>query len=125
LTGAYLTRATWYPSIEPHLSRLSSHLPERFSNYIYHPLSSTFEGDAEAGLTSANFDLAANIAAVDSRPGLDDDAKREIKKIMRGTWWSGPVDFDEARRIYFERCLEAQGIGKDGRSKDPKAVTFS
>lgn len=52
-------------------------------------------GDVEAGLTSSNFDLSANIADGDIREGLNQKAKREIRKIMKGRG----VEFDEARRI--------------------------
>jgi hypothetical protein len=88
-------------------------------------LPSSFSGDAESGLSSSNFDLHANVAAGDSRAGLDDAAKREIQRIMNGSWFSRAVSFDEARRIYMERTLEAQGVGRDGRPKDPKFVSFS
>jgi Fungal protein of unknown function (DUF2015) len=86
---------------------------------------SSFSNDIETGLSSSDFDLHANVAAGDSRAGLDDAAKREIQKIMKGSWFSGPVGFDEARRIYMERTLEAHGVGRDGRPRDPKFVSFS
>lgn len=79
----------------------------------------------ESGLSSSNFDLSGNISSADSRAGLDDNAKREIRKIMKGNWFKGPVGFDEARRIYMERMLESQGVGRDGRPRDPKFVSFS
>jgi hypothetical protein len=79
----------------------------------------------EAGLSSDAFDLSGNVSAGDSRAGLDDDAKREIQKIMKGSWIKAPMGFDEARRVYMERRLEAQGIGRDGLPRDPKFVSFS
>jgi hypothetical protein len=79
----------------------------------------------EAGLSSDAFDLSGNVSAGDSRAGLDDDAKREIQKIMKGSWIRAPMGFDEARRVYMERRLEAQGIGRDGLPRDPKFVSFS
>jgi hypothetical protein len=79
----------------------------------------------EAGMSSDAFDLSHNVAAGDSRAGLDDDAKREIQKIMKGNWIRAPMGFDEARRVYMERRLEAQGIGRDGLPRDPKFVSFS
>lgn len=91
----------------------------------YTPIPSSFNNDIESGLTSDDFDLHANVEAGDSRSGLDDDAKREIRKIMKGSWLRGPVNFDEARRIYMERMLESQGIGRDGTPRDPKFVSFS
>ena len=80
-------------------------------------------GDIESGLTSSNFDLNANLTG-DQRAGLDDATKTEVLKIMKGGWFSGPVSFDEARRIQMERSLERQGIGRDGMPRDPKMVTF-
>lgn len=85
------------------------------------PTSNTFAGDVEAGLSSSNFDLAGNIEGGDSRAGLDDNAKREILRIMQRR----RVKFDEARRIYMEQRFSAAGIGADGRPKDPKFVSFS
>lgn len=58
------------------------------------------------------------------RGGLDSEAKEEIATIMRGSWCRPVTDFDEARRIYMERCLMRQGIGRDGMPKDPKFVSF-
>lgn len=80
-----------------------------------------FQEDAEAGLHSANFNLAENIEAGDSRQGLDEGAKREIYVIMRRRG----VEFDEARRIWIEERFRREGIGADGRPLDRKAVVFS
>jgi len=44
---------------------------------------------------------------------------------MRGGWFRAPMGFDEARRVYMERMLEREGIGRDGRPRDPKFVSFS
>lgn len=79
----------------------------------------------EAGFSSSDFDLSGNVSAGDSRAGLDDSAKREIQKIMKGSWIRAPMSFDEARRVYMERRLERSGIGRDGLPRDPKLVTFS
>lgn len=123
-TTAYLTRARWLPLIPTSINQvLPRSIP--FSQYFYTPLESSFSNDIDAGLTSSDFDLEANVAAGDSRSGLDDIAKREIQKIMRGTWLKRPVTFNEARRIYMERRLESEGIGRDGTPKDPKFVSFS
>ncbi len=35
------------------------------------------------------------------------------------------VNFDEARRIYTEGRFAKNGIGPDGRPRDPKFVSFS
>ncbi|KAF9892194.1 hypothetical protein FE257_002600 [Aspergillus nanangensis] len=107
-TALYLTRARWLPRIP---------LPD----YIYHRLPSSFTGDLEAGLTSSQFDLAANIADGDTRAGLDNRAKEEVKRIMKRQ----NVSFDEARRIYTERRFAKNNIGADGRPRDPKFVSFS
>jgi len=125
-TVLYFTRKTWLPLLPESVRELSlspSQLP--FANHFYTPLPSSFSSDIEAGLSSNDFDLHTNLAGGDSRAGLDNAAKREIQKIMKGGWFSGPVNFDEARRIYMERTLERQGIGRDGRPRDPKFVSFS
>ena len=75
----------------------------------------------EAGLSSANFDLAGNVASGDGRAGLDDGAKREVLKIMK----KRRLKFDEARRVYMEQRFRENGIGADGRPRDPKFVSFS
>ncbi|BDD56487.1 hypothetical protein MPDQ_006423 [Monascus purpureus] len=109
-TALFLSRSRWLP--------LFSEVPE----YLYHRLSpSSFMGDVEAGLTSSNFDLSANIADGDIREGLNQKAKREIRKIMKGRG----VEFDEARRIYTEQRFAKNNIGPDGRPRDPKFVSFS
>lgn len=90
-------------------------------DYLYHRLPSSFAGDIEAGFTSSDFDLSANVAEGDSRAGLDQRAKRAIQKIMK----SRGVGFDEARRIYTEQRFAKNNIGPDGRPRDPKFVSFS
>ncbi|RAL07727.1 DUF2015 domain-containing protein [Aspergillus homomorphus CBS 101889] len=107
-TALYLTRSRWLPLIP---------VPE----YIYYRLPSSFAGDVETGLTSTQFDLAANIADGDNRAGLDSLAKRDIRRIMHRQ----KVDFDEARRIYTEQRFARNNIGPDGRPRDPKFVSFS
>ncbi len=61
------------------------------------------------------------MAAGDSRAGLDQQAKREVQKIMKNR----RVGFDEARRIYTEGRFANNDIGPDGRPRDPKFVSFS
>ncbi len=101
----------------------SPRFPDSFpgSSYLYSRLPSTFSSDIESGFSSSAFDLSANVAAGDSRAGLDDASKREIQKIMK----SRRVNFDEARRIYTEGRFAKNGIGPDGRPRDPKFVSFS
>ncbi|EJT81734.1 hypothetical protein GGTG_01709 [Gaeumannomyces tritici R3-111a-1] len=113
-TALYMTRARW----QHHLDELP--IPGR--DFIYARLpGSSFADDAEAGLSSANFDLGANIEGGDSRAGLDDAAKAEILRIMK----KRRLRFDDARRVYLEDRFRANGIGPDGRPKDPKFVSFS
>lgn len=119
-TALYLTRARWLPGFQ---SRLHSiHIPG--SDYLYSrltPSGGSFEDDMEAGLSSANFDLAANVEGGDGRAGLDDAAKREVLRIMK----KRRLKFDEARRVYMEQRFKENGIGADGRPRDPKFVSFS
>lgn len=81
----------------------------------------SFHDDAEAGLHSSTFDLGENIAAEDSRRGLDESAKREVYHIMKVR----RVGFDEARRMWMEERFGREGISADGRPMDRKAVMFS
>ena len=90
-------------------------------DYIYDRLPSSFAGDIEEGFSTNDFNLAENVAAGDSRAGLDPQGKREVRNIMRRQ----RVGFDEARRIYMEDKFSKNGIGADGRPRDPKFVSFS
>jgi hypothetical protein len=94
-------------------------LPGR--DYLYSQLPDSFHGDAEAGLSSSTFNLGANIESGDSRAGLDDESKREILKIMK----KRRMKFDDARTVYMQNRFKANGIGPDGRPRDPKFVSFS
>lgn len=128
-TVLYLTRPLWTPlmaSLSINLSLPTSLLssipsPHFPDSWLYSRVPSSFSGDIENGLTSSDFDLSANVADGDSRAGLDDAGKREIQKIMK----SRRVNFDEARRIYTEGRFRENGIGPDGRPRDPKFVSFS
>lgn len=111
-TVLYLTRGHWM--------HLLPDLPEGRS-YLYSRLPSTFAGDMAAGLSSSTFDLTGNLESGDGRAGLDDAAKAEILKIMK----KRRMKFDEARRVYMEQMFSANGIGADGRPRDPKFVSFS
>ncbi|KAK3356983.1 hypothetical protein B0T25DRAFT_537972 [Lasiosphaeria hispida] len=117
-TALYLTRIRWAPALQSFLSTTS--LPG--GAYLYSALPSSFQGDMEAGLSSSTFDLSGNVAdGSDTRAGLDDTAKREILRIMQRR----RLKFDEARRVYMEERFAANGIGADGRPRDPKFVSFS
>ncbi len=117
LPALILTRHLWFHRLPFTLP--SVHIPG--SNYLYSRLPSTFTGDIESGFSSSAFDLSGNVAAGDSRAGLDDASKREIQKIMKNK----KVNFDEARRIYTEGRFAKNNIGPDGRPRDPKFVSFS
>lgn len=104
----YLTRSRWIHLVP---------IPD----YIYTRLPNSFAGDIESGFSSNDFDLQSNIAAGDSRGGLDQAAKKEMQKIMQNR----KVGFDEARRIYTEGRFAKNNIGPDGRPRDPKFVSFS
>lgn len=112
-TALFFTRSRWLHHVP------DIHLPG--AGYIYSQLPSSFGGDIEAGLSSSNFDLSANVDAGDSRAGLDDAAKAEILRIMKRR----RTTFDKARKIYMEIRFKANGIGADGRPRDPKFVSFS
>ncbi|PYH98920.1 hypothetical protein BO71DRAFT_394882 [Aspergillus ellipticus CBS 707.79] len=107
-TALYLTRSRWLHLVP---------VPD----YIYHRLPSSFAGDVEAGLMSSEFDTSANVSEGDTRAGLDDQAKRDVLKIMKRQ----RVDFNEARRIYMQNRFSKNNIGPDGRPRDPKFVSFS
>jgi hypothetical protein len=63
-----------------HRRTLAPRLPARMQHYM--PLSS-FEDQANAGLTSAHFDIESmNMMAGDSRQGLDEAGAEEVKRIM-------------------------------------------
>lgn len=112
-TGLFFTRAHWLRHVP------SIRLPG--TDYLYSRLPSSFAADMDAGLSSSTFDLAANVEAGDSRQGLDDAAKREVLRIMK----KRRMNFDQARKVYMEDRFKANGIGADGRPRDPKFVSFS
>lgn len=80
----------------------------------------SFEDDLEAGLSSNNFDIASNISSNDSRKGLLESAKLQIKDIMAAEGLS----FDDARLQYLQQQLNENNIGPDGMPLDPKTVSF-
>ncbi|KAG5947838.1 hypothetical protein E4U60_002615 [Claviceps pazoutovae] len=111
-TALFFARSYWRPCV-PEIR-----LPG--ADFIYARLPSSFSGDIEAGLSSSTFDLAGNLEG-DSRAGLDDAGKREILKIMK----KKRMTFDQARKVYMDNRFKANGIGPDGRPRDPKFVSFS
>ncbi|OAQ62297.1 protein precursor [Pochonia chlamydosporia 170] len=112
-TALFLTRSHWRHLV-PEIR-----LPG--AGYIYSRLPGSFAGDIEAGLSSSNFDLTGNMESGDSRAGLDDASKAEVLKIMKRK----RMTFDQARKAYMENRFKANGIGPDGRPRDPKFVSFS
>lgn len=66
--------------ISPYLPQRVKSLFPHLSHYV--PLS-TFADQANAGLTSSEFDIEANIHAGDSRIGLDERGTEEVMEIMR------------------------------------------
>lgn len=121
----YWSRAHWYPSFADTVNGTADWVCDTYDSFrdrvAYTRLPTSFAGDAEAGLSSATFDLAGNVEGGDSRAGLDDASKAEILKIMKRR----RLPFDEARRVYMEQRFQANGIGADGRPRDPKFVSFS
>lgn len=113
ITALIATRGYW--------SHLFSRTNIPGADYLYSRLPSSFTGDIEAGLSSNTFDLSANVDDGDSRAGLDDASKAEILKIMK----KRRMTFDQARKAYMENRFMANGIGADGRPRDPKFVSFS
>jgi len=108
MTVAYILRDRWL-----------HHLPT--PSYLYTALPTSFRGDVEAGLHSADFDMTGNITEGDSRSGLDENGKREVLRIMKRRG----VNFDEARRLYMEKNFKKAGISANGLPNDPKFVSFS
>ncbi|KAJ6580965.1 hypothetical protein B0H19DRAFT_1251234 [Mycena capillaripes] len=102
---------------------LLPHVPERLRQLFptfnnYQPLA-TFSQQVGAGMTSADFDLEANVRDEDSRTGLDEQGTREIMEIMRRE----RVNFDQARLIRHNRILAQNGIDPSGMPMDSKAIT--
>ncbi|RDB15752.1 hypothetical protein Hypma_003636 [Hypsizygus marmoreus] len=110
----YHYRATILPHV--HMpDRVRSMFP-KLSNYM--PLS-TFSEQVNAGMTSSDFDIEANMRDGDSRVGLDERGTQEVMEIMRRE----RVNFDQARLIRQNRILARNGIDPSGMPLDSKAVT--
>ena len=113
-TVLYFTRQYWSPY-------LPSTIQARLAHYIAIPQSS-FESDIEAGFTSSEFDLSRNIADGDDRHGLDAQARREVKSIMKVK----KCTFDQARLIHLQDKMRKAGIDpQTGLPRDSKFVSFS
>ncbi|KAK9371187.1 hypothetical protein V1509DRAFT_559203 [Lipomyces kononenkoae] len=119
LPGNATTGALPLGTLLPISSHQSPVSVSNVSQYSVGP--TTFQDDAASGLTSETFDLRSNVANGDVRAGLTDGSKAEIQTIMNEMH----VGFDEARAMYTRRAMERNGIGADGRPKDPRAVFFS
>ncbi|CED82035.1 Protein of unknown function DUF2015 [Phaffia rhodozyma] len=115
LVVAYLFHR--YQLVSDHLLPfIRSHYP-RFNQYS--PLN-TFEDQRNAGLSSSNFDLESNnMAAGDSRQGLDAAGSAEIQRIMR----EEGVSFDEARLRRHQHLLARNNVDPSGMPLDSKAIT--
>ncbi|CAI1872486.1 hypothetical protein SEUBUCD646_0C00610 [Saccharomyces eubayanus] len=96
---------------------LRSRFQSRFDRHI--SLNDSFTDDLESGLHSSNFDIISENNN-DTRGGLDDISKNEIKQIME----NDNISFDKARLLYMERKFGQNGIAPDGTPIDPKAFTF-
>jgi len=118
-TVLYFTRSQWWHYCPDHIQDLLYRLNP--TNITYSRLPTSFMGDVESGLTSADFDLSSNVLEGDSRGGLDQTAKREIQRLMKARG----INFDQARRAYMEQGFKKNGIGADGIPRDPKFVSFS
>lgn len=123
VTGSalYWTRDHWQEPLIDGFYTTVDRMPWMRSISAYIPVPTTFEGDVEAGLTSTNFDLSGNVGEGDSRAGLDDESKAAILAIMKRR----RMTFDAARKVFMERRFRENGIGADGRPRDPKFVSFS
>lgn len=79
LTGVFYNRERLSPYLPRRVVSLLQTSEDRLRAYV--PLS-TFESQRNAGLSSAAFDLEANIAG-DSRAGLDERGAEEVRQIMQ------------------------------------------
>ncbi|WVQ84545.1 hypothetical protein IAT38_006699 [Cryptococcus sp. DSM 104549] len=103
---------------------VARYLPAPLVDNIVHytPLTSySFADQAEAGMSSNNFDLEANNGegSGEGRVGLDDAGVEEVRRIMA----IERCTFDQARLIRHNRILAKNGIAPDGTPLDRKAIT--
>jgi hypothetical protein len=78
---------THEPPVYHYRATLIPHLPSRVRSLFpglsnYTPLS-TFSDQVNAGMTSSDFDIEANVRDGDSRAGLDERGTQEVMEIMR------------------------------------------
>lgn len=71
--------------------------------------SSSFLADYRAGFSSNTFSLLGNIEGGDGRAGLDNKAKDQIARIMQQ---NEGMTFDEARKVYLDKMMLENNIGK-------------
>lgn len=86
----------------------------------YVNLSNGFNEDLENGFTSDTFDITNNNNN-DSREGLLEEAKGEIKDLMERE----NLSFDQARLKYTRQQFKENNIDSNGMPLDPKTVTFN
>lgn len=109
----YFTRNHWTPLLPLEIQR-------RISHYIAIPQHS-FTDDMEAGFTSSEFDLSQNVNDSDDRHGLDTEARKEVKRIMK----TKKCTFDQARLIFLQDKMRRAGIDPmTGLPTDRKFVSF-
>lgn len=76
------------------IPRLPKRVHEMFPRLGNYSRLSTFAEQAEAGMSSAAFDINANITEGDSRMGLDERGTQEVRDIMRRERVKYVVSFD-------------------------------
>ncbi|SCW02592.1 LAFE_0F09890g1_1 [Lachancea fermentati] len=104
-------------SIRYKFNEIKTKISHRLGNRIH--LNDNFVQDLEAGLSSKNFDIVSQ-NRLDSRKGLDEGSKEEIKKLMHDR----NITFDDARLLLMSQKFGNNNIAPDGTPMDPKAVTF-
>ncbi|WFD43429.1 hypothetical protein MPSI1_002091 [Malassezia psittaci] len=114
---AYLKRK-W---ILAQLSEPTRHRVQAILGAQYSPLSRfDWNTAAEVGLTSALFDIEANITDGDTREGLDEHGMHEVHQLMQ----KYNLSFDEARLRRHRALLSQNNIDPlTGMPLDSKAVT--
>lgn len=85
----------------------------------YVNLTNGFNDDLENGLSSDNFDITSSNHD-DTREGLLEAAKEEIKQIMH----EENIGFDQARLKYTKSQFGKNNIDANGMPLDPRTVTF-
>ncbi|PWN97039.1 hypothetical protein FA09DRAFT_330689 [Tilletiopsis washingtonensis] len=120
----YMNRAALLPLLPEHIvERLPAALRAPPSGARYSRLSAfDWASQARAGLSSARFDIEANLRDGDARAGLDEIGSLEVNAVMA----SRNMTFDQARLHIHEQRLRDNGIDpRTGLSLDAKSVTFA